>query len=64
MTPFERKLAQRLGILLGQSLSYLIYRRLGAPRWAAIAIADSTGRLTSIMMRLEDVNNVVDTKHS
>lgn len=45
MTPLERQLAEHVGILLGQMLSYQIYRKLGAPRWAAVAVADLTGRL-------------------
>lgn len=64
MTPFQRKLAQRLGILLGQTLSYLIYRKLGAPRWAAVAVADTTGRLTSITIHLEDVNKAVNMERA
>lgn len=45
MTVSERQLAEHVGILLGELLSYQIYRKLGAPRWAAVAVADLTGRL-------------------
>lgn len=60
MTDTERKLAQRVGILFGQGISYACYRKLGAPRWAAVAIADLTGRLTSVAMLLEDESNLLD----